>query len=56
VPESDRASPGAAEQDDWKLLREFGCDLAPGYRPMAAQHLQGWAAHWETRRAGLIGK
>jgi EAL domain-containing protein (putative c-di-GMP-specific phosphodiesterase class I)/CheY-like chemotaxis protein len=48
---------GVETEDDWRLLRELGCDLAQGYfigRPMAAQCLPQWAADWQVRRAGPL--
>lgn len=49
---------GVENQDDWSFLRTFGCDMAQGYfiaKPMPAEELPPWIAHWETRRAGIAG-
>ncbi|MEO6103814.1 MAG: EAL domain-containing response regulator [Pseudoxanthomonas sp.] len=43
---------GVEDNDDWKLLRLTGCDLAQGYfigRPMPAADLPGWIASWNER-------
>lgn len=36
---------GVETEEDWKLLRELGCDMAQGYllaRPMAGEQLSSW--------------
>jgi EAL domain-containing protein (putative c-di-GMP-specific phosphodiesterase class I) len=48
---------GVEDLDDWRFLRECGCDLAQGYfvaRPMPAGALIGWLAEWEARRGALL--
>lgn len=40
---------GAETQEDWKLLRECGCDLAQGFfiaKPMPASEFPGWVQAW----------
>lgn len=40
---------GAETQEDWKLLRESGCDLAQGFfiaKPMAAAEFPDWVRAW----------
>lgn len=49
---------GVETEDDWRLLREIGCDLAQGYfigRPMAMAQLPEWLARWAERRPVLAG-
>lgn len=43
--------------DDWRLLRDLGCDVAQGFfvaRPMEAAQIPGWIAEWEQRRESLL--
>ena len=47
---------GVETEDDWRLLQEVGCDLAPGYfiaRPMPPEQVAGWLEAWAARREGL---
>jgi EAL domain-containing protein (putative c-di-GMP-specific phosphodiesterase class I) len=47
---------GVETQDDWRLVRELGCDRAQGYfigRPMPADGFWDWLVGWEARRAWL---
>lgn len=47
---------GVETEDDWKLLREIGCDIAQGYfigRPMPAEALPTWLAEWQLKRPRL---
>lgn len=49
---------GVETEDDWKLLREIGCDIAQGYfigRPMPADRLHQWRTDWLDKRPRLIG-
>jgi EAL domain-containing protein (putative c-di-GMP-specific phosphodiesterase class I)/CheY-like chemotaxis protein len=49
---------GVETEDDWRLLRELGCQMAQGYfigRPMAALGLPAWTADWLARFAGMPG-
>ena len=49
---------GVECEDDWHLLREIGCDLAQGLfigRPMPAEHLPAWRAHWRRQSRRLVG-
>ena len=48
---------GVETEDDWALLREFGCDIAQGYfigRPMPGDGLHAWLADWLLKRPRLI--
>jgi EAL domain-containing protein (putative c-di-GMP-specific phosphodiesterase class I)/ActR/RegA family two-component response regulator len=48
---------GVETEDDWRLLREIGCDLAQGYfigRPMFSSRMQEWVEDWQARRAPLV--
>ncbi len=48
---------GVEEEEDWHLLRAYGCDVAQGYlvaKPMAAAELPGWLRDWETRCGALL--
>jgi EAL domain-containing protein (putative c-di-GMP-specific phosphodiesterase class I) len=48
---------GVETEDDWQLLREFGCDLAQGWfiaRAMAPEHVPAWLAQWDERRERLV--
>ena len=43
---------GVETEEDWKLLRDLGCDMAQGYllaRPMAGDQLSGWIRHDRRR-------
>jgi EAL domain-containing protein (putative c-di-GMP-specific phosphodiesterase class I) len=47
---------GVETEDDWRLVRELGCDRAQGYfigRPMPAEGFWDWLVGWQTRRAWL---
>ncbi|OEZ60084.1 EAL domain-containing protein [Duganella sp. HH105] len=47
---------GVETLEDWKLLRELGCDLAQGYllaRPMPAEELVGWIRQDRRRLRAL---
>jgi EAL domain-containing protein (putative c-di-GMP-specific phosphodiesterase class I)/ActR/RegA family two-component response regulator len=47
---------GVETEDDWRLVRELGCDRAQGYfigRPMPAEGFWDWLVGWEARRAWL---
>ena len=49
---------GIETLEDWKLLREFGCDLAQGYfiaKPMPGETFTDWVKTQNTRRHGLRG-
>lgn len=49
---------GVETEDDWKLLREIGCDIAQGYfigRPMPGERLRQWLTDWLDKRPRLIG-
>jgi EAL domain-containing protein (putative c-di-GMP-specific phosphodiesterase class I) len=44
--------------EDWKLLRDLGCDLAQGYllaKPMPAEELVGWMRQDRRRLRALAG-
>ena len=48
---------GIETEDDWRLLREIGCDFGQGWfigRPMQSDRLPGWLADWESRRGLLV--
>ncbi len=49
---------GVQDQDDWKLLRETGCNLAQGYfisGPLLADDFLDWMKDWQKRlHDGLI--
>lgn len=48
---------GVESEDDWRLVRELGCDRAQGYsigRPMEADDHWEWLIAWEARRVRLI--
>lgn len=51
---------GVETQDEWDLLREFGCDQAQGYliaRPMPAEEVGEWVDEWHARgRYDLLGQ
>jgi EAL domain-containing protein (putative c-di-GMP-specific phosphodiesterase class I) len=45
---------GVENADDWRYLRDRGCDLAQGYfigRPMPGAELPGWLETWNARVA-----
>jgi EAL domain-containing protein (putative c-di-GMP-specific phosphodiesterase class I) len=47
---------GVETEDDWRLVRELGCDRAQGYfigRPMSPEDFWDWLVGWEARRARL---
>ncbi|MYM83765.1 EAL domain-containing protein [Duganella sp. FT50W] len=49
---------GVETADDWKLLRDLGCDMAQGYllaRPMPAEELVGWMRQDRRRLKALAG-
>jgi len=48
---------GVEDQDDWKLVRSTGCDLAQGYfiaRPMPASDFPEWIKSWQARLPELL--
>jgi EAL domain-containing protein (putative c-di-GMP-specific phosphodiesterase class I) len=48
---------GVETEDDWKLLRQLGCNTAQGFfvcPPILAEQLPEWVAQWDTRRRALI--
>jgi EAL domain-containing protein (putative c-di-GMP-specific phosphodiesterase class I)/ActR/RegA family two-component response regulator len=47
---------GVETEDDWRLVRELGCERAQGYfigRPMPPEGFWNWLLGWEARRAWL---
>jgi len=47
----DAVAEGVEDGADWRFLKAIGCDLAQGYfiaRPMPAEALPAWAAHWQA--------
>jgi EAL domain-containing protein (putative c-di-GMP-specific phosphodiesterase class I) len=47
----DVVAEGVEDGADWRFLQAIGCDLAQGYfiaRPMPADAVQAWAAHWQA--------
>jgi EAL domain-containing protein (putative c-di-GMP-specific phosphodiesterase class I) len=49
---------GVETVEDWKLLRNLGCDLAQGYllaKPMPAEELVGWMRQDRRRLRALAG-
>jgi EAL domain-containing protein (putative c-di-GMP-specific phosphodiesterase class I) len=49
---------GVETVEDWKLLRDLGCDLAQGYllaKPMPAEELVGWMRQDRRRLRALAG-
>jgi EAL domain-containing protein (putative c-di-GMP-specific phosphodiesterase class I)/FixJ family two-component response regulator len=49
---------GVETVEDWKLLRNLGCDMAQGYllaRPMPAEDLVGWIRQDRRRLRALAG-
>jgi len=50
---------GVETVDDWKLLRDLGCDMAQGYllaKPMPAEELVGWMRQDRRRLRALAGE
>ncbi len=48
---------GVETEEDWRLLREIGCDLAQGYfiaRPMASDRLAAWMDDWKGHSRRLL--
>ena len=48
---------GVETEDDWRLLREIGCDFAQGYfiaRPMPAERIAQWLELWRERQPRLV--
>lgn len=46
---------GIQQRPDWDLLLSLGCEQMQGYfiaRPMPAEGLAAWVAHWNLHRAG----
>ncbi|MBV7539103.1 EAL domain-containing response regulator [Duganella sp. sic0402] len=49
---------GVETVEDWKLLRDLGCDMAQGYllaKPMPAEELVGWMRQDRRRLRALAG-
>jgi EAL domain-containing protein (putative c-di-GMP-specific phosphodiesterase class I)/FixJ family two-component response regulator len=49
---------GVETEEDWKLLRDLGCDMAQGYllaKPMPAEALVGWMRQDRRRLRALAG-
>jgi EAL domain-containing protein (putative c-di-GMP-specific phosphodiesterase class I)/AmiR/NasT family two-component response regulator len=49
---------GVETVEDWKLLRDLGCDMAQGYllaKPMPAEQLVGWMKQDRRRLRALAG-
>jgi EAL domain-containing protein (putative c-di-GMP-specific phosphodiesterase class I)/AmiR/NasT family two-component response regulator len=49
---------GVETLEDWKLLRDLGCDMAQGYllaKPMPAEELVGWMRQDRRRLRALAG-
>ncbi|MBF8292282.1 MAG: regulatory protein for cyclic-di-GMP, domain protein, partial [Steroidobacteraceae bacterium] len=48
---------GVEDEDDWRFLRNEGCDFAQGYyiaKPMPGAELTAWIEVWTARfRAGI---
>ncbi len=47
---------GVESEDDWRLLRQIGCDLCQGYfiaRPFPPSEMRLWRDRWATRQARL---
>jgi EAL domain-containing protein (putative c-di-GMP-specific phosphodiesterase class I)/response regulator of citrate/malate metabolism len=50
---------GVETVEDWKLLRDLGCDMAQGYllaKPMPAEELVGWIRQDRRRLRALAGE
>jgi EAL domain-containing protein (putative c-di-GMP-specific phosphodiesterase class I)/CheY-like chemotaxis protein len=50
---------GVETVEDWKLLRDLGCDMAQGYllaKPMPAEELVGWMRQDRRRLRALAGE
>ncbi|NVM75965.1 EAL domain-containing protein (putative c-di-GMP-specific phosphodiesterase class I) [Duganella sp. SG902] len=50
---------GVEKVEDWKLLRDLGCDMAQGYllaKPMPAEELVGWIRQDRRRLRALAGE
>jgi EAL domain-containing protein (putative c-di-GMP-specific phosphodiesterase class I) len=50
---------GVETVEDWKLLRDLGCDMAQGYllaKPMPAEDLVGWIRQDRRRLRALAGE
>ncbi|MBA3597737.1 MAG: EAL domain-containing response regulator [Methylibium sp.] len=48
---------GVETVDDWRLLREIGCDFAQGWfigRPMASEQIPAWLEQWQSRAPSLV--
>jgi EAL domain-containing protein (putative c-di-GMP-specific phosphodiesterase class I) len=48
---------GVETEDEWRLLRQIGCDYAQGYfiaRPMPAADFSDWHSSWSARQHRLI--
>jgi EAL domain-containing protein (putative c-di-GMP-specific phosphodiesterase class I) len=48
---------GVEDQDDWRFLRNEGCDFAQGYyiaRPMPGAELPAWIEGWAARYRGGV--
>jgi EAL domain-containing protein (putative c-di-GMP-specific phosphodiesterase class I)/CheY-like chemotaxis protein len=48
---------GVETDDDWRLLRDIGCNLAQGYfigRPMPSDGIAGWLDAWQHRHTSLL--
>jgi len=48
---------GVEDLQDWRFVRDSGCDLAQGYfisKPLPATAIPGWVAEWRTREVDLL--
>jgi EAL domain-containing protein (putative c-di-GMP-specific phosphodiesterase class I)/FixJ family two-component response regulator len=48
---------GVETEDDWRLVRELGCDVAQGYfiaRPMTGDRVEDWLNDWASRSRQLV--
>ena len=48
---------GIQQRPDWDLLHSLGCERMQRYfiaRPMPAERLAAWVAHWNLHRAGPV--